>query len=165
MPFRARLAALALAASVVASVFVSAFASASAAAAPRRCAVTDLRATFSHVPDSDATGHTLYALRIVSRGGSCVLVGDAKLQLLGARGQSLPTDLLGRITPGTITRSGFAADLELSPDLFGPGEPENGPCEPTAERLRLTTSAGQLTAAVTPPTPVCERGRMRVISG
>jgi hypothetical protein len=146
------------------AVVPAAVATGAGAPAPR-CSVSELAATFSYVPDSNATGHELYRLRIVHRGGTCTLKGKVKLQLLAANGSAVPTHVSGSIAPKTVTSAGTKIDLELSPDLYGPGEPASGPCEPVAHRLRVTTSAGRIIAPVTPPTSVCLHGAMTVISG
>jgi hypothetical protein len=134
------------------------------APAPKRCTAGELAATFAHVPDSDATGHELYRLRIVTHAGTCALKGRLKLQLLAADGSPVATHVSGSIVVRTVTSAGTKIYLELSPDLYGPGEPATGPCEPVAHRLRVTSSAGRTVAAVTPPTPVCRHGAMTVIN-
>lgn len=54
------------------------------------------------------------------------------------------------------------ATARFSPDIPGPGEQADGPCERTAYRVRVTPppGGGTLIAPVTPPTPVCEHGHM-----
>jgi hypothetical protein len=79
-------------------------------------------------------------------------------------GSPVATHVSGSIVVRTVTSAGTKIYLELSPDLYGPGEPATGPCEPVAHRLRVTSSAGRTVAAVTPPTPVCRHGAMTVIN-
>ena len=51
----------------------------------------------------------------------------------------------------------------FSPDVPGVGEQHPGACEATAYKLRVTPSAGgTATVAITPPTPVCEKGRLQL---
>jgi hypothetical protein len=150
--------------SVLALAIVPAAVAMGAPAPEPRCSAGELAATFSYVPDSNATGHELYRLRIVDRTGACTLKGKVKLQLLAASGTAVPTHVSGSIAAKTVTSAGTKIDLELSPDLYGPGEPASGPCEPVAHRLRVTTSAGRITAPVTPATPVCRHGAMTVIN-
>ena len=157
MQATARIAVLALAAALAATLATG------ASAAPRPCSIAGLHTSFSYVPGSNATGHELYRLRIATSGSTCTLAGTVAVELLGAAGRRLPTRLHGRIAPGTITPAGRGVDLELSPDLYVPGEPASGPCEPTAHRIRLLTAAGRVAAPVTPPTPVCAFGSLTVI--
>jgi hypothetical protein len=149
--------------SVLLVVLVPVVASATSTPEPR-CAANKLAATFAHVPGSDATGQELYRLAIRTRGASCALPGDITLQLLSADGAAVPTRVSGRITAKRVTPSGTKIYLELSPDLYGPGEPASGPCERVAHQLRVRTAVGTLVAPVTPPTPVCHHGAMTVIS-
>ena len=135
-----------------------------APASVARCEASTLSASFAHVRDSDATGHELYRLRIATHTDACVLPGNVTLQLLGANGADLPTRVFGAIRLNTVTSAGATIDLELSPDLYGRGEPASGRCEPVAYRLRVRTSVGTLVAPVRPPTPVCLHGAMAVIS-
>jgi hypothetical protein len=147
---------------VLAAVLAATLATGTAAAAGP-CSVAGLRASFSYVPGSNATGHELYRLRITTSGSPCTLEGAVTLELLGAAGRRLPTRLHGRIALGTITAAGRGVELELSPDLYASGEPARGPCEPAARRIRVRTAAGVLGAPVTPPTPVCAFGSLTVI--
>jgi hypothetical protein len=107
----------------------------------RPCAAGQLRGSFSHVPDSDATGHSLYRLRLRTRSGRCSVASPLHLQLLGSDGQRLPTHLPGG------------------------GEPLSGPCEPTARSLRIALPGGHLSVPLDPPTAVCDRGRLVLIPG
>ena len=127
------------------------------------CTGGDLRGAFTVVPGSAGAGQIVYRLRLSNDSDrSCVLRPPA-LRLLGAGGKALPTRVIGdpvgtkpfsrlRLAPG-ITAS---ATARFSPDVPGVGEGTVGRCEPVASRLRV----GPLTVAVTPPTSVCEHGRL-----
>jgi hypothetical protein len=149
-----------------------AVAAASAGAAPRlapqpsaataACAARALRATYTLVFGSNATGHVEYRLTLTNRSGaSCTVEPPLTLQLLGSHGQALPTagEIPGRSPVALAAGQWAQATAVLSPDLPGPGEPDRGDCEPVAHALRITIGAGAVRAAMD-PTPVCEHGTM-----
>jgi hypothetical protein len=142
---------------------------ATTAAGPARCRAADLSATFAVVPGSAGAGSVSYRLRLENRSSRPCTVGPRpRLQLLGADGSDLPTRVAEE-PPGAagsrLIRVGGAAEIDarLSPGVPGRGEPATGRCEPTARRLRIFPGGGgSLTAAVDPPTPVCEHGTLRL---
>ena len=129
-----------------------------------------LGGTFSAVYGSAGAGSISYALRLTNRSRqACFVSGLAGLRLLGRTGRLLPTKVEPTFRPGltavrvVLNPGGRAkATARFSPDVPGPGEPGDRPCEPTAYKVRVTPppGGGTLVARVTPPTPVCEHGHM-----
>jgi hypothetical protein len=126
------------------------------------CPASGLRATYTVVTGSAATGHIEYTLTVINRSNArCTVRVPLTLTLLGAHGQALPT------TPQFSPSSSYTVALgpgqwaqavsELSPDLAGPGESTHGNCEPVAHALRITAGTGAVRAAMD-PTPVCQKG-------
>ena len=142
----------------------------SARTATPACGGRDLGGSFRAVPGSPAAGSITYRLRLTNRSSTaCWVSGIPQLRLLGAKGGALPT----HVSPaypgqGTAARIVLApgrsakSDARFSPDVPGVGEGHPGQCEPTAHRLRVTVGGSSLTVAVTPPTPVCEHGSLRM---
>jgi len=130
-----------------------------------RCSAQQLRATYTMVPESNATGHVEYLLTVTNRSASssCNLAAPLSLRLIGLRGRSLPTDVqLARPGPYVVVLAPgqwAQATSQLSPDLAGPGEPLRGNCEPVAHALRITIGGDALRAPMD-PTPVCAHGAM-----
>lgn len=151
---------------VVASI-ASAF-GATPKAAP--CTGSQLAGTFSVVRGSAGAGNISYRLTLKNVSSStCTVTGLPQGRLLSKTGKPLPTHIraafpgalaavLVRLAPGARAY----AEARFSPDVPGVGEPVAGlRCEPTAYRLRVTAPGGGATNAnVTPPTPVCEHGRL-----
>ena len=54
------------------------------------------------------------------------------------------------------------APARFSPDVPGVGEQSQGACEPTAHQLKVTIGGGSVTVPVSPPTPCCEHGALRL---
>ncbi len=140
-------------------------------AAPPTCHGSQLAATFRVIPGSAGAGNIVYALRLRNRSTSpCYVSGLARLQLLGRAGKRLPTHVVAA-RPEQLTavrvvlRPGryASASARFSPDVPGPGEPAAGRrCEPVASQVRVTAPPGTGTTVgpVTPPTSVCEHGRL-----
>lgn len=138
---------------------------AAASAGPTACRASALRATYTMVFGSNATGHVEYVLTVTNRSrATCALGGPKRLTLLGARGRALPTHpVLARGSYRVTLAAGQWAQAmtDLSPDLPGPGEPSVGNCEPVAHALRIGVGGGSVRAAMD-PTPVCLRGEIGV---
>jgi hypothetical protein len=129
------------------------------------CPAGALRATYTIVTGSGATGHVEYTLTIANRSAaSCRVATPPVLTLLGAHGRALPTHAtFTSSAPGAVTLGPgqwAQAVSQLSPDLAGPGEPTSGNCEPVAHALRITIGAGAVRAGMD-PTPVCEQGAIQ----
>ena len=139
-----------------------------AAAVEPPCTGKALEGVLAAVPGSAGAGQISYALRLRNRSaGACFVTGVPGLRLLDRSGRPLPS----RVVPafpgaGTAVRVVLApgaaavATARFSPDVPGPGEQVEGPCERRAYRVRVTLPAAGLVVPLRPPTPVCEHGRM-----
>jgi Protein of unknown function (DUF4232) len=137
----------------------------SVAAGP--CPAQQLRATYSFVPGSNATGHVEYILTVTNRsaGAPCAFPAPLRLTLLGRGAKPLPTTThtaSGRSYEVVLGPGQWAqATSQLSPDLYGPGEPAHGNCEPTARALRVGIGHATIRAPMD-PTPVCRHGAIQL---
>lgn len=130
------------------------------------CNSSFLRAKMSLINGSRGAGSVGYLLTIRNHGpGVCVVNGHPELKLIGARGEPLPTRVKDQGQRGLKaiglgeTRS---AKLRFSPDIPGPGEPTEGPCEPPAHEVKVILSQSiTVVAPVEPPTSVCEHGTIQ----
>jgi uncharacterized protein YecT (DUF1311 family) len=134
------------------------------------CNGSQLSGTFTAVPGSAGAGSISYRLTLVNRSQStCFVTGIPRVVLLDVNGRALPTSVRPA-APGVATSakidlapgSAATADARFSPDVPGPGEQHPGACEKTAYWLavRPAPGPGKLSVPVSPPTPVCEQGRM-----
>jgi hypothetical protein len=133
------------------------------------CRGGDLGGVFVVVQGSAGAGGISYTLRLHNRSAAaCFVSGIPGLRLLGRTGAPLSTHVApshsGVLTAVRVVLrpGGFAAaTARFSPDIPGPGEPQTKQCEPTAYHLKVSPAGGgSLVAPVTPPTPVCEHGRL-----
>lgn len=143
---------------------------ATAASRDVSCKGSQLQGTFKVVRGSAGAGSISYALVLKNVSQStCALTGLPQGRLLGKTGKPLPTHVrpafpgalsavLVRLAPGRSTR----ATARFSPDVPGVGEPTAGRlCEPTAYAFRVAAQGGGTTRVkLSPPTPVCEHGRL-----
>jgi hypothetical protein len=122
--------------------------------------------TWKSVPGSSGAGHVASDLALQNQSGyACQISGFPDVTLHDANGNQLPTTVT-HFSPSmvelvTLQPGGWAhSELRYSSDIPGPGEPQTGPCEPTAAYalLRLQYSSVPIRVALTPPTPVCEKG-------
>jgi len=140
----------------------------SAAAA---CSGADLSGSFAAVPGSAGAGQISYALSLTNSSRSaCFVSGIPQLLLLDAQGGALSTAVSAE-QPGQgtaakiVLQPGAAATAQarFSPDVPGVGEQQPGQCEPTAHQLQVTPGGGgTVTVPISPPTPVCEHGSLRM---
>jgi len=140
------------------------------AATLAECDTTDLTASFAVIPGSQGAGHEAARIVLTNSGTvACKTFGYIGLQLLSGTGQPLPTAL----TRSAPLNGGKAALVVVSPgasastfvyfsgDIPGPGEPQSGPCEPTAVMSEITPPNDFKHLVVPgPATPVCEHGAM-----
>jgi hypothetical protein len=125
--------------------------------------------SFAAIPGSAGAGNISYRLVLRNRSSAdCDLTGLPSARLLGATGRPLPTNVkpafpgalaavLVRLAPGAKTK----ASARFSPDVPGVGETTSGRCEPVAHWLRVNgQGGGTVKVKVTPPTSVCEHGRL-----
>jgi hypothetical protein len=140
----------------------------SAPATAAACSGGDLGGSFRVVPGSPGAGQITYTLTLTnSSPAACYVTGIPQLQLLDAQGGALPTTV-SAAHPGQATAAKIVlqpgesakADARFSPDVPGTGEQTQGPCEPTAHRVKVAVGGGSVTVPVTPPTPVCEHGAL-----
>jgi uncharacterized protein YecT (DUF1311 family) len=140
----------------------------SSAASP--CNGSQLGGTFTRIPGSEGAGSVSYRLTLVNRSQTtCFVTGIPGLVLLDVNGKALPTSVRPA-SPGVATSakiglapgSAATADARFSPDVPGPGEQHPGACERTAFWLSVSPAPGRgkLSVPISPPTPVCEKGRM-----
>ena len=134
------------------------------------CTGKELSATFTGIPGSAGAGNISYRLALKNISSSdCQLTGLPQGRLLGKTGKALPTNvkaafpgaltaILVRLAPGQKAY----ATARFSPDVPGVGEPAAAPrCEPIAWWFRVfAQGGGTVKAAIMPPTPVCEHGRL-----
>jgi len=134
------------------------------------CGASDLSGSFAGIPGSAGAGQISYALTLTNSSGSaCFVSGIPQLQLLDAQGGGLSTSE-SAAQPGQATAAkvvlqpgaSATAEARFSPDVPGVGEQQTGQCEPTAHQLKVTIGGGSLTVPVSPPTPVCEHGALRM---
>lgn len=146
-----------------------------AGAAPARtppCRGGQLRGTFSVVVGSAGAGNIVYALRVRNVDTTtCFVSGLPRLWLLDRSGRALPTRVVParpgattavmvRLAPGAYA----SASARFTPDIPAPTEPQHGPCEPKASKLRVGPPPGRgtLVVPVKPPTTVCQHGQLQV---
>jgi hypothetical protein len=167
VPAMARLIALAVVAAAVTAV-------SSATAAPirmhaaTRCRGAQLVGRFAVVPGSAGAGNITYALTLRNTSSAaCTVTGLPQGTLENRLHRALPTHvraafpgvsaILVRLAPGRSTR----ATARFSPDVPGTGEQSTGRCEPVAWWFRVAAQGGGgVTVRVSPPTSVCEHGRL-----
>jgi len=130
---------------------------------------TRVAGSFSLVPGSAGAGNVVYALRLHNKSTSaCLLSRLPRLRLLARAGSSprpLPTKVTAdpRFTPKPfLLRPGRTAVAlaRFSPDVPGPGESVSRRCEPVAHYASVVVASTTFVVRVSPPTSVCEHGRL-----
>jgi hypothetical protein len=128
---------------------------------------TGLTGTFKVVPGSAGAGNIVYKLRVKNGSGStCAFPRRPSLRLLDVHGHALPTHATFPISPVAPLQiaAGKSAvtTARFSPDIPSGGEPQSGPCEKAAHKLRVGLIGGaSVTVPVLPATQVCGRGSMQ----
>jgi len=137
------------------------------------CAGSQLAGAFTVIPGSAGAGNIVYALRVRHVSGpACFVSGLPALRLLDRLRRPLPTKVTPAFRQGLMAvrvvlapgRSARAT-ARFSPDVPGPGEPQDGNlCERRSYYLRATLPPGRATflGPVRPATPVCEHGSLSV---
>lgn len=145
---------------------VVAFPDSTGAAGPPVCTAADLSGTFTPVLGSQGAGQLTGRIVLTNTTGApCLVGGYLGLQLIGATGSPLPTNVVqaaGNASSITLQpTAAVSAAARFSPDIAGPGDAQTGPCQPTATstRVSLPDEAGYIVASG-PGTPVCERGTL-----
>jgi len=135
-------------------------------AGPPTCQADQLSAAIS-APDAGA-GSRNATLAFTNTGQTpCTMTGYVGLQLLFQDGTSVPTDVVR--TPGDATlvtlQPGGQAYTTLQWGVIATGnEPQNGPCEPTAAQIEITSpNATTSLLQPWPNGPVCAQGTFNTV--
>ena len=130
-------------------------------AGPPTCQSNQLAAAIS-APDAGA-GQRNATLAFTNNGQTpCTMTGYVGLQLLYQDGNPVPTNVVR--APGTVTlvtlQPGGQAYTTLQWGVIPSGnEPQNGPCEPTAVQIQITSpNASSSLLQPWPNGAVCEQG-------
>jgi Protein of unknown function (DUF4232) len=147
---------------------------AGARSATPSCSGAQLAGSFKSIAGSAGAGSVGYALVLRNRSQeTCTIYGLPSVRLIGKSGKLLPTKAV-RQSPASMAivlvtlapGQGARATARFSPDVPGVGEPTQGArCEPVAYRLRVKAQgSGTTTVAISPPTAVCEHGRLLFVN-
>ena len=137
--------------------------------AANACTGDAMSGTFNVVPGSAGAGQISDRLTVKNTSPvACYVSGLPNVQLLGANGADLPTQVVAD-QPGTGAaakivlqpNASASADARFSPDVNGTGDSTTGQCQPKSVTLRASFGGAPLDVAVKPPTPVCEQGQLR----
>ena len=113
---------------------------------------------------SHAAGSVGYRLTISNPDSwSCRIGRHPFLKLIGENGDFLPTSRVKVGPQGYLVipaGGAVSARLRFSPDIPGPGEPTQGPCEPQATEIRVRTPWGYRAGPIHPRTSVCDHGKI-----
>ena len=132
------------------------------------CTGSQLSGTFNVVAGSQGAGQVAYLLTLKNNSTTrCYVFGLPQAQLVGANGSTLPTHIAAAqassggkqvmLAPG----SSAVAQARFSASVAGPGDKQSGACQPQASTLQVTPDGGgTVSATITPPTSVCERGTL-----
>jgi hypothetical protein len=133
------------------------------------CTGAQLTATFKVLPGSAGAGNIVYTLRVTNHSTkACSVTGLPQLTLLGKVGKALPTHVRAAFPQGLTAvlvtlapRASAKATARFSPDVNGVGDHVPGRCQPLAYWVRVSArGGGTAKGAITPATPVCERGTL-----
>ena len=129
------------------------------------CSTSQLTGKFALIKGSNGAGNVEYRLTLTNHAHACAVDSHPGLKLLDKHGNALPTHVVSAGRSGLVDLAGGASKslrVRFSPDVPGPGESSTHACEKTAYKIEITPlhGHGSLTAAVSPPTPVCEHGRL-----
>lgn len=128
-----------------------------------RCLGTALRGELR--PGHPGAGNRYATLVVTNQGGTCRLYGYGGLELIGADGRPLPTDLRRTLEPEpqpVTLAPGASAGKKLHWGVVpGPGEPATDPCQPTADHIEVIPPNGTNRFDVPWPFgPVCQHGHI-----
>lgn len=125
------------------------------------CNAASLSASFTRA-SPPYQGATAYYLTLDNTTGeACHTRSFAKLVLLDATGDRLPTRMqTGIASPYVVPAGGEAYAVATLLTTAAPDEPAHGPCEPLATQVRIETSrrSGALTTPIEPPVHACHDG-------
>lgn len=121
--------------------------------------------TWKAVPGSSGAGHTAADIAFQNTSSApCTLTGFPAIVLRDSAGNALPTHVTNFATsPAAVTLAPGAwahSELRFSPDIPGPGEPQDAQCEPNSvtATVQVPGDSHVVTVALDAPTPVCEQG-------
>lgn len=118
------------------------------------------------VPGSPGAGQRYATLVVTNTSGStCTLYGYSGLSLVGGDGRALPTSVQRSANPGPsliVLDPGRSASENLHwTAVNGPGEPDNGPCEPSPAHLAVIPPDQYSAFSVSWDFgPACQNGRI-----
>ncbi|WP_194912122.1 DUF4232 domain-containing protein [Catenulispora rubra] len=126
--------------------------------------------TWRVVPDSQGAGHVAADLTLQNTSArSCTVAGFPAISLLASNDRTLPSYVVkdNSVAVTTITVAPGAsvhAEMRYSANVPGPGESQNGQCEPTTVHAQAQLPGDSAWAHITldSPTPVCEKGELQV---
>ncbi|MEY9929938.1 hypothetical protein ABH926_004580 [Catenulispora sp. GP43] len=140
-------------------------------AAGTACTTTEMPSgTWRTVPDSQGAGHVAADIAFQNTSShTCTVAGFPGISLLASNDHSLPTNVLkdNSVAVTTISVAPGAwvhAEMRYSPNIPGPGEPQNGQCEPMTVHAVAQLPGDSAWSRVTldNPTTVCEKGELQV---
>jgi Protein of unknown function (DUF4232) len=127
------------------------------------CAAASLSATFMRA-SPPYQGATAYYLTLSNTtGAACYTRSFARLTLLDATGDRLPTRMqVGIGSPYVIPAGGEAYAVATLRTTSAADEPAHGPCEPLATQVRIAPGrrSGALTTPIEPPLHACHAGEI-----
>lgn len=128
------------------------------------------KGTWRVVPDSQGAGHVAADIALQNTSDhTCTVTGFPGVSLLASNEHPLPTNVLKdtsvpvttiKVAPGAWVHS----EMRYSPNIPGPGEPQNGQqCEPTTVHALAQLPGDTAWSRITldNPTPVCEKGELQ----
>ena len=126
--------------------------------------------TWRTVPGSEGAGHVAADITLQNTSGhTCAVAGYPAIALLAANDRPLPSYVVKNaavaVTTINVAPGAFVhAEIRYSANVPGPGEPDNGPCEPTTVRAQaqLPGDTGWARITLDNPTPVCEKGELQM---
>jgi len=126
--------------------------------------------TWRVVPDSQGAGHVAADVTLQNTSGhTCTVAGFPGVSLLASNDRTLPSYVVKdnsvavttiKVAPGAFVH----AEMRYSANVPGPGEPENGQCEPTTVHAQAQLPGDNAWVHITldNPTPVCEKGELQL---
>lgn len=130
-----------------------------------RCAAASLNASFARA-SPPYQGATAYYLALSNTtAAACYVRSFARLTLLDASGDRVPTRMqVGIASPYVIPAGGEAYAVATLRTTGAADEPAHGPCEPLATQVRIAPGrrSGALTAPIEPALHACHDGEIEL---
>jgi len=120
------------------------------------------------VPGGGSAGHVEGQVVLTNIGNTvCTMFGYIGMQLLGASGAPLPTNVVrvpGTEQEVTLNPGGSASVVaQFSSDVPGAGDSTTGTCQPVAKSTEITPpDETQHLVVPGPDSPVCQRGTIDI---